>query len=53
MTTYRQMCMTKNYTVDISKTIKFYKRLHHTIELLQSHFGSMATHLPTEEKEVH
>ena len=42
-----------NYTVDLSKTIKFDKRLHHTIDLLQFHFGSMTTQLPTEEKELH
>ena len=53
MTTYRQMCITENYTIDISKTIRFYKRLHHIVEALQFHFGNTPVHLPPVEKELH
>ena len=53
MTTYKHMCMTTDYTVDIVKIIKFYKQLQHTIDSLQRYFGNMATQIHVHWKESH
>ena len=42
--------MNENYTVDISKTIRFYKRLHHVIETLRVLLREHASTSPTARK---
>ena len=53
MATYRQMCMSETYTVDIYNTIRLHARLHHLVETLPFCAVSTPVHLPHAAREVH